>query len=247
MHGEVFWNYSEEAREEAKTTEIITLVQKEFEEASGILLVGSSANGKRRPGSDYDFTVIHRDLGSLSRTAPFLNDVAIENSEMYDIYALKSVMSDREVGVHIMHEDVFHSICEMNVGEISVFRHKPWDEYDYGKSVQGRQIAVRPRADELPTGGYRMFLPTMIEFGEEVFTGVHAHMFLTNPKVIKDDDGSISTHISSLWTRYLTLMEQQVGYVSFDQVMGSLWKSESFNQQTLFHIGRQVERYLRAQ
>lgn len=229
--------------------DIITFVEKEFPTVIGIMIVGSAAHSQLGPDSDYDFSVVHDNYKKLLSNSTLLQEGEYRNigdPSEFDILAVKTTVEETEVGVQIITREAFDRVCSLQDGNLSVFRPKPWDEYDYGRSSSGQEIAVRPRADQLPTGGCRLFLPITTEYNGQVFTGVHVHMFLANPRVIRDQSGEIARRLDDLWVNFLALLESHINEpngVSLAYALTSLWKSEQFNSATIQHVEREIKQY----
>lgn len=234
---------------EQRESSIVTFVEREFSTATGIMIVGSTTHSQLGPDSDYDFSVIHDNYRNLLRNSILLREGEYRNigdPSKFDILAVKTTVEETKVGVQIITREAFDRVCSLQDGNLSVFRPKPWDEYDYGRNSSGQEIAVRPRADQLPTGGYRLFLPITTEYDGQIFTGVHVHMFLTNPRIIRDQSGEIARRLDDLWVNFLALLESRTDEsngVSLAHALTSLWKSEQFNSATIQHVGRKIKQY----
>lgn len=219
-----------------QTFEVIKTVEAEFPRAKGILLVGSAANSQRRADSDFDFTVIHDTHETAIQHSKYLQQppyANINNYSEFDILAMKTKILGTEVGIHNFTLDAFKRVCSLSGDDLRVFRPNPWDEYDYGTNIFGDTVAVRPRADLLPHGGHRLFLPIMIKYDGQEYTGVHVHMFLTNPNILRDSEEVIDINVANLWTNYLMLSKKYLPNINLEQLMKNLWKSHTFNDRTV--------------
>ena len=188
--------------------EIVGFVETEFPTATGIMVVGSATSASKTAHSDYDISVIHDDYASLYSNSSLLRTPPyglITDPSGFDIIALKIELFAQKTGIQIMTRDALTKVCDYGDGYLKVLRHQPWDEYDHSRNAYGDEISVRPRADVFTNGVNRIHLPITVHYEETVYTGVHTHMFLTNPLIIRDYD-VIATELDRLWHNYLTTL-----------------------------------------
>lgn len=228
-------------------SEIVGFVETEFPSATGIMLVGSVASSSKEAHSDYDISIVHDDYTLLYANSALLQQPPyslITDPSDFDVIALKVELSAQKAGIQIITRSALTRVCDYSEGYLIVLRHQPWDEYDFSRNAYGNEIGVRPRSDVFENGVTRMYLPITIEHEATIYTGVHTHMFLTNPLVIRDHD-AISTELDRLWHNYLAMLARHHTEPNVEDVMRSLWKSERFNSETIRHIERKLEAYNR--
>lgn len=239
-----FWLDQELLKYNNVDKSVLSFVETQFPTAIGIILVGSVVQTGRESKSDYDFSIIYNDPELLRSTSPLFHESPYSHQELseFDIFAIKTLYNQQKIGAQLISLEAIRRVCDYGGGYLRVLRYQGWDDYDKGKNAFGEIISVRPQTDLLPDGGVRIHLPITTEYKRMKYTGVHTHMFLANPLIIKDVV-NIDEDLSRLWNNYLKYLLQFLPNLDIDSVLNSLWKGDQFNTYAIEYVSRQIQRF----
>ena len=241
-----FWLDQELSKYNDVDKSVLSFVETQFPTAIGIILVGSAVQTGRKSNSDsdYDFSIIHNDPELLRSTSPLLHESPYSYQELseFDVFAIKTLHNQQKIGAQLISLEAIKRVCDYGGGYLRVLRHQGWDDYDEGKNALGEIISVRPQTDLLPDGGVRIHLPITTEYKGMKYTGVHTHMFLANPLIIKDI-ANIDEDLSRLWDNYLKHLSGFFPNLDIVSVLNSLWKGDQFNAHAIEYVNKQIQRF----